>query len=381
MKRLAIVVTHPIQYYAPLFKLLQVRNRIEIMVFYTWGKQAVSKYDPGFDKEIHWDIPLLEGYNFRWMENIAKDPGTHHFRGIVVPGLSKDILAWNPDAILVFGWAWSAHLAALRYFKGKLPVYFRGDSTLLNSSSSLKDAIRTCFLSWVYRHVDTAFYVGLNNKEYYLKHGLKESALVFAPHAADNERFYRVPPEEGEALRTGLGIGNNEILVLFAGKFESVKNVQLLVEAFQKLGKKDVHLLLVGNGPLENVLKQIARQNKNIQFMDFQNQSAMPGIYQACDLFCLPSVSESWGLAVNEAMAVGRAILVSSKAGCAADLVKTGYNGAIFESGKIESLIAKLDELSRSKHELVIMGSNSKKIIKEWNFENIAMAIENTVNK
>ena len=45
MKRLAIVVTHPIQYYAPLFKLLQVRNRIEIMVFYTWGKQAVSKYD------------------------------------------------------------------------------------------------------------------------------------------------------------------------------------------------------------------------------------------------------------------------------------------------------------------------------------------------
>ena len=115
--------------------------------------------------------------------------------------------------------------------------------------------------------------------------------------------------------------------------------------------------------------------------MDFQNQSAMPGIYQACDLFCLPSVSESWGLAVNEAMAVGRAILVSSKAGCAADLVKTGYNGAIFESGKIESLIAKLDELSRSKHELVIMGSNSKKIIKEWNFENIAMAIENTVNK
>lgn len=65
MKRLAIITTHPIQYNAPLFKLLTQRNNITIKVFYTWGKSVLeNKYDPGFKKNIEWDIPLLDGYGF-----------------------------------------------------------------------------------------------------------------------------------------------------------------------------------------------------------------------------------------------------------------------------------------------------------------------------
>src|SRR5258708_31443071 len=113
--RLAIITTHPIQYYAPVFKLLHERGNISIKVFYTWGESALNKYDPGFDKNITWDIPLLDGYPYEWVQNAATDPGSHHFKGIVNPGLTDQVKAWQPNAILFYGWAYQGHLKTIRY--------------------------------------------------------------------------------------------------------------------------------------------------------------------------------------------------------------------------------------------------------------------------
>ena len=109
----------------------------------------------------------------------------------------------------------------------------------------------------------------------------------------------------------------------------------------------------------------------------------MPSVYQACDLFCLPSngPGETWGLAVNEAMACGRAVLVSDKVGCAIDLVKENYNGSIFKSGNIDDLIDTLNKLTRSKQMLKEYGKNGKVLIHDWNFLKIAEAIENKLNE
>ena len=157
MKKLAIISTHPIQYNAPLFKLLQQRGNVHIKVFYTWGSQVMEdKYDPGFGKKIKWDIPLLDGYEYEWVENIAKDPGSHHFPGIDNPGLVASIENWKADAVLVYGWSFKSHLKVMRYFKGKIPVFFRGDSVLLNQRSQLKVLLRKLFLKWVYSHIDIA---------------------------------------------------------------------------------------------------------------------------------------------------------------------------------------------------------------------------------
>lgn len=377
--RLAIVTTHPIQYYAPIFKLLQQSGKLDIMVFYTWGEQSAKKYDPGFGATVSWDIPLLDGYPYTWAENTSDDPGTHHYKGIINPKLTQQISEWKPDAIMVIGWAWQSHLKAMRYFKGKVPVYFRGDSTLLVQPKGIKGLIRSIFLKWVYKHVDIAFYVGTNNKAYFKKYGLRDDQLVFAPHAIDNERFGHDLSVQAGELRSSIGLKPDDILVLFAGKFEPVKNVELLVSAFVKLNRPGVHLLLVGNGMLEGRIRELATNNPYIHFKGFTNQSEMPVVYQACDLFCLPSVSESWGLAVNEAMAGGRAILVSDTVGCAADLVKQGQNGSVFKSGDENDLLEHLDLLTRPKEELIKFGGKSRDAIQQWSFANIAAAIEHTL--
>jgi len=383
MKRLAIITTHPIQYYAPVFELLHQRQLINIKVFYTWGEGALNKYDPGFDKHITWDIPLLDNYPYEWVQNTAAQPGTHHFRGIINPDLTNQVDVWQPDAILIYGWAYQSHLKALRYFKNKMPVFFRGDSTLLDEEKGVKNLLKFIFLKWVYKHVDDAFYVGSNNKAYYKKYGLKDYQLIFAPHAIDNERFAEDRIDEAIGIRRKLSVEDNAILILFAGKLEEKKSPELLLDAFLKLKNPLVHLLFLGNGALESALKQMAKNKANIHFIDFQNQSAMPPLYQACDLFCLPSKGpgETWGLAINEAMACGKAILASDKVGCAIDLVKENYNGSIFKSGNADDLVNNLNRLTFSKEVLQKYGSNSKLLIKNWNFLEIAISIENQLNE
>jgi glycosyltransferase involved in cell wall biosynthesis len=380
MKKLAIITTHPIQYYAPIFRLLQQRNNISIKVFYTLGEPTAPKHDPGFGKAVSWDIPLLEGYDFEWLVNTAPAPGSHYFKGIITPGAIGQIKKYQPDALLIFGWAYQSHLKIIRHFSGKLPIYFRGDSTLLNETGGLKKTLRSVFLKWVYNHITHAFYVGENNKAYYKAFGLKERQLSFAPHAIDNKRFEVKREKEAEELRASLPIDKQHILILYAGKFEVVKNVELLVTAFATLNNPNVHLLLAGNGPEEKKLKDIATNSDiaaNIHFTDFKNQSYMPVLYQAADLFCLPSTSETWGLSINEAMACGTAILASDKVGCTADLVKIGENGAVFKSGDENNLARNLQHLTKDKAQLVRLGQQSELIIRDWNFEQIAQAIEN----
>jgi glycosyltransferase involved in cell wall biosynthesis len=382
LKRLAVITTHPIQYYAPVFQLLHRREKISLKVFYTWGEAALKKFDPGFGKVIDWDVPLLENYDFEWVNNIAADPGSHHFNGIVNPGLIQQVNSWQPDAVLVFGWAYKSHLNALRYFKNRLPVYFRGDSTLLDEKNGIKLFLKSIFLKWVYKHADHAFYTGTNNKAYFEKYGLTGEQLSFAPHAIDNTRFEIMDEAGALNIRNNAGIKSDEIVILFAGKLEEKKLPGLILDAFIALNDPDVHLLFAGDGILEEELKANTARNKNVHFIGFQNQSQMPAVYQACNLFCLPSKGpgETWGLAVNEAMACGKPVLVSDKCGCAIDLV-TDDNGRIFKSENKIDLIGKLKELIAVPQQLVLYGKRSKIMIHDWNFANIAQVIEKKVSQ
>lgn len=386
MKKLAVLTTHPIQYYAPVFRLLAARGNIAVRVFYSWGEGSLKKYDPGFGRVIEWDIPLLEGYDYEFLENSSKDPGTHHFWGIVNPLLRQRIDAWKPDALLVIGWNFHSHLQAMRHYRGRLPVLFRGDSTLLDEQPGWRKIARRLALRWVYRHVDVALYVGTENKKYFLAHGLRENQLVFAPHAIDNERFAdndtRRYGERARAWRRELGFADADVVILFAGKLTPKKGIDLLLDVFTDLNFPNTRLLIAGNGPIESFLKEKAGRNMSITFLPFQNQAQMPVLYRTCDVFCLPSrgPGETWGLAVNEAMACGKAVLISNRCGCAADLVKTGENGYVFSINKRSDLSDKLILLNHQTVEKRIqMGAVAENIIENWSFNHLAESIENII--
>ena len=315
MKRLAILSTHPIQYNAPLFQMLAQEESIDLKVFYSKKTEQV-RFDKDFGQEVTWDVPLTEGYAHESFDAKEKTGRNQ---------LMAAIESFNASALLVYGWNFHGHLAAMRHFRGTVPVWFRGDSTLLDPLPFWKRTLRKLSLNWVYRFVDRAFYVGQANKRYFLWCGLKEDQLTYAPHAVDNE-FFMADDEQRQkealGIRNELGIASEATVFMFAGKLEPKKQPIELAKAFESI-KAQAHLIYVGSGVLETQLKERFDAHPNIHFVGFQNQSKMPIWYRVADVFCLPSrgPGETWGLAVNEALASGCGALVTDKVGCAEDLV------------------------------------------------------------
>lgn len=385
--RLAIITTHPVQYNAPLFRRLAEGGGVEPHVFYGWeGGAGQAAVDHGFGRAVEWDVPLLDGYPHSFVPNESEDPGVHHRAGIVSPELIPRVDAFRPDAVLVYGWSYEAHLTALRAFHGRYPVLFRGDSTLLDEAGGVggaaRTAVRRLFLRWVYRHVDAAVYVGAHNKAYFRAHGLRDSQLYWAPHAVDNARYADVTGEaeaRAKRWRSDLGMGDRERALVFAGKLESKKAPDVLLDAFLSLREEGVHLAIAGSGPLESDLRERASGQPNVHFLGFQNQSMMPVVYRLGCALVLPSrgPGETWGLAVNEAMASGRPAVVSDRVGCAPDLV-TAETGRVVPAGNVEALGAALrDVLAPRAAES--MGAAARERIDAWSIEAEAERMEHAI--
>ncbi|MGH7885892.1 MAG: glycosyltransferase family 1 protein, partial [Thermodesulfobacteriota bacterium] len=185
--RLGILLTHPIQYYSPWFKHLD--KKVDLEVFYAFKQSPKGQADAGFGVEFSWDIDLLDGYKFTWLNNISKKPELSSFFGCDTPEIYKIIRSKKFDAFIVFGWNYkSAIQAVIACKKNKIPVFMRGDSHLLSNRSRLKKILKYLPYRILLPRVNH-LYVGKLNKEYLTHYGVPESKLFFVPHFVDNEYF------------------------------------------------------------------------------------------------------------------------------------------------------------------------------------------------
>jgi glycosyltransferase involved in cell wall biosynthesis len=146
-------------------------------------------------------------------------------------------------------------------------------------------------------------------------------------------------------------------VLLYAGKFERKKQPLELMRAVRGLSDPRIVLVMVGGGELQGEVRALAGEDpQRFRVLPFQNQTRMPLVYRLGDLCVLPSAcGETWGLAVNEAMASSRAVLVSDRVGCAQDLVDTSC-GRVFSWADPPSLPRALAEIARNCNKLAEMG-------------------------
>lgn len=374
MKKIAIISSHPIQYYAPWFRYLTSETDIDLKVFYLWDFGISEQVDSGFNQAIKWDIPLLEGYAYEFVPNVSKEPGTSHFWGLQNPTLLQRVKAFSPAAVLMMNYNYaSLYRFIWQWSKLSAPLLFRGDSHRLFHRSGLKSVLRRYWISAIYRNFSGLLYVGKANAQYFKYHSVPTNRLFFSPHSVENQRFVsqsELARLHADKWKAELGIPNGHRVILFAGKFSNKKRPIDLLKAFVNAKLSKVSLLFVGAGPLATELKAAAASCDNIYFAPFQNQSYMPRTYAAGDVFVLPSYGggETWGLAINEAMCSGRPIIASDHVGCAEDLVQSDYNGLVFPAGNIKALTDALKKAFASSQRLETWGANSTKIIRSYSY-------------
>src|ERR1039457_1804547 len=103
-RRLAVVLSHPTQYYSPWFRWLRSHTGLDFRVFYLWDFGVAHRHDPDFGTSFQWDVDLLSGYDSEFVPNTSGRPGAEHFLGFNNPGLTRQMGAWRPDAMLIFGY-------------------------------------------------------------------------------------------------------------------------------------------------------------------------------------------------------------------------------------------------------------------------------------
>lgn len=366
-------MSHPVQYYVPLYQRLARRTDLSIKVFFTWHAGDVAVRDQGFRRSIQWDIPLTSGYEFELVPNASRDPGPHHFFGLRNPSLAARVMAWRPHAVHVTGWAWHSHLQLLRTLhRQRIPSLFRGDSHLLDASRNGPAwRIKRAVLRRVYSWPAGLLYVGENNRAYYEAFGVGPNRLHACSHSIDVARFAEPSAEferEAACWRRELGIAENCRVLLFAGKFERKKRPVELMRAVQQHGNRNLMLVMVGGGEYQDQVNAIAACDPaRFRVLPFQNQSRMPVVYRLGDLFVLPSeFGETWGLAVNEALACGRPVLVSDRVGCAPDVVDHSC-GRVFPFRDLRAMMQAVDDMTANPADLTAMGRAAAR--RAWRFD------------
>ncbi len=384
--RLAIVVSHPIQYYAPWFRYLAREDWLTLRVFYLSNHGIQPGRDEQFGSTFAWDTDLLTHYDSEFVPNRSRHPSVTRFGGLHNPGLRPRLRNFRPEALLLFGYAYRTHLGLIA--RPPAPIIFRGDSHLLGGPPS--DGLKRFILSRIYRRCSAFLPVGQANAQYFAHHGVPANRLFNAPHCVDADHFQASPGyrDEAHASRAKLGIPEDAPVVLFSGKWLPKKRPDLLLAAFLRARVPRAHLIIAGEGELGHLLRAAAQGQANIHFLPFANQSNMPARYLMGDVFVLPSEGrhETWGLAVNEAMHLGLPCIVSDHVGCQRDLVPTGPDGVArtgwsFPAGDEEALASCLRAaLSPGRAALSDIGKRAQDHVAKFSFEAAAVGLRKALN-
>jgi glycosyltransferase involved in cell wall biosynthesis len=349
--RVVAVLTHPTQYFSPWFRRIEAEHlEIDFTAVYATTPSA-DRQGAGFGNAFEWDVPLLAGYSSIVLRpsKSSDDVRCSRFFGVDAPILPT-LKRLKPDAVLVCGWHSIFQVRTLLACRRLgIPTIYRGDTTLLHELAGLKGSLWRLKTKSLLKLFSAFLSVGARSRDYLLKMGAPRDRIFASPHCVDNDYF----AEHAEAAKQlkplpkehyGLA---GRFVALFAGKLESIKRPADLLAAITKLGG-DWAALFVGSGPQETELKREAeRLGVHAVFAGFHNQSQMGRAYAAADVFVLPSWTETWGLAVNEALACGVPCVVSDGVGCAPDLIEPGRTGEVFPRGDVAGLAEALQSLRR----------------------------------
>jgi glycosyltransferase involved in cell wall biosynthesis len=166
-------------------------------------------------------------------------------------------------------------------------------------------------------------------------------------------------------------------VILYCGRLSQEKNLFNLVAAYHQIDDERKTLIFVGDGELRQSLQNYVDElgAASVFFFGFQNRDQIAKYYTISDVLILPSIQETWGIVVNEAMCFGLPVIVSQQVGAGTDLVTNGQNG--FSVGTdVGSLLCSIRQFTKlSDEERLQMGRKSLDAMREWARRDLAESL------
>jgi len=306
---------------------------------------------------------------------------------LVAARLRRMLDELRPGVIVIAGYAHPAMREAARWCRR------HGAASILLSDSHHVDRRRLrvkewAKRAWVSRHFHAAFVAGSTSAAYARDLGLATSRIWRGYDVVDNAFFAEAAASgkaRGEAFFRELKLP--ERVFLYVGRLSQEKNLERLLDATEeyqrRAGARAWGLLLVGGGPQQPMLEDRIRSRRGIAITGFKQMRELAELYGAASALVLPSLSEPWGLVINEAMAAGLPVLGSDRAGAVFDLVFPGVNGYIFDPEDRSDLVDAMLRMSSDQVDRENMGTASRRLISGYTPEawaaTLADCIEVTV--
>jgi glycosyltransferase involved in cell wall biosynthesis len=376
---------------------VRTRRRVVLVHNMLWTpyKAPVFSELSALCKVLEWEFIVVHvaerGEGQRGFGHIATEQHNYRykvlFRGVLEDIASlKKVLAvlgalWNlrPDVAVLPGYSELYNWFALGYcMLRRIPRIVAFDSTEMDKiRTTYKECIKRAYIYNFHR----AMTYGAKSREYIHKLGMPMEAIYIRCQAANMDEIRRL-----QTALPRIDRGREKKRLLYVGRLSEEKNLRRLISAFNAatrmvMGGMRWDLVLVGDGPQGAELKGAVAASgvDNILFEGGVSWSETVKYYSTCDAFILPSLSEPWGVVVNEAMCCGLPVLVSSKCGAAYDLVTDGVNGYRFDPSSEEELQKVIGLMISRPEELKVMGERSRAIIEEYSPKNAALQMQRCI--
>jgi len=357
MHRLAIVISHPIQYHAPLYGYLAKDGRFQIKVFFMSDRGARPFYEKFSGTMVRYDNPILEGYDHVFLHSREPKNWWQRKTEFVHLGLGKELLNFNPHAVYFHGYTNPSFWLAMLICKRKgIKVLLRGENEDVLPRPWWRMWLREIFLKILLPNLDGVLYIGQHNKEFFLKRKISENRLFYVPYSVDNH-YFRGGRSQAELDRIRKEILNKYgfeagcLVFIYTHKLRPtmrpIEAVSAFCEAIRSQNLRSA-LIMCGDGELRSEAEKAAEKNGGkgrVIFTGYLSQRDLRDHMLSSDIM-INSAIEPWGCSVNEGLACGLAMIVSDQVVGWPDMVMPGLNGYVYQSGEVHALAQNIQKFS-----------------------------------
>lgn len=327
--RILAISEIPTPYRLPLYRALAERDDLDLEVVFCAAEQPDRPWQLG---------EALEGVPHRVLRNIPLRvrPRTSGFVYEINPEIFGVLHDAQPDLLVVGGYAIFAEQAAIGFARARgIPYVLHSESHLLKPRSAAVRAAKRVLLPGIVSGAAAGLAVGSPAARYLAAYGLHPGRIRIFPNTIDVAR-YRADAESARARAAEIRHtrGLPERYHLYAGRLVEVKGIRDFLQARALLGAEALPAIVAGEGPLAT---EVAAAD-GVLHVGFQQREALVELFALAEATVVPSLSEPWGVVVNESLACGTPVIASDAVGAAEDLVRDGVNGRIYAAGDVRAL-------------------------------------------